>query len=105
MDKKVHLDINSYKLILNFITDDFDSETYLVKSMGPNFIDQLAHISNKITDLQIENLRVIYYIYDKPHGITNEEIKKIKYEYYLKWCKYFKFNSVDKNNFLKYVKK
>ena len=105
MDKKVHLDINSYNLISNFIINNFDAETYLVKSIDSNFIDQLAHISNKITDLQIENLRVIYAIYDKPYSITNDELAKIKYEYYLKWCKYFKFDNVDKNNFLKYVKK
>jgi len=96
-NKKMNLDETTYNTILDFITGgNFSSETYLAIP-DSDFIDQLAHVSDIITETQIEHLRVIYDAYDNPHSIDENEIKNIKYQYYLKWCKYFKFDGITNN--------
>lgn len=102
LSKKQNLTSKSYQNLLSAITN-FDNKMYLSPYIDRLFVDQLAWISELVTKVQIDNLKVIYYVYDG--GLPDrKKLDRIREQYYLKWIRYFDAANIEQKYLLAYRK-
>jgi len=103
LSKKTVLTPKSYRNLTKAV-ENFNNGLYLSPYIDGSFIDQLAWVSELVTKVQIDNLRVIYYVYDE--GLPErKKLDKIKAEYYAKWIRYFAARDIEPRFLLTFVDK
>ena len=90
--KKVkELTEDNYKKLVSFL-EEYDMDKYLYDEINEIFINNTIYVSKKIINDQIDNIKVIYYHYDK--GYDYDVLKVLGKKYAKQWIRKYKFDKV-----------
>lgn len=90
--KKVkELTEDNYRKLVDFL-DKYDMDKYLYDEIDEIFINNTIYVSKKIINDQIDNIKVIYYHYDKEYDY--DALKVLGKAYAKQWIRKYKFDKV-----------
>jgi len=99
IDKEKHLSQSNLDFLFRF-NDDFSYKKFLFTDIDESFLDQLEMITRKFADYQIEQLNIIYQLYDMKMESVSTQIQQSQKLFARYWIRLNDLNHVDPNNFL-----